>query len=520
MRRVSLIALGGLLLAEWPLAGAASHLQVRIPSGIVEGRAEGGVRAFLGIPYAAPPVGDRRWKPPAPPASWEGVRMATEFGPRPMQPVVWRDMVFRDPGCSEDCLTLNVWTPAANAEARLPVMVWIFGGGFRAGGTSEQRQDGEYLAARGVVVVSMNYRLGVFGFFTHPELIRESPHQAAGNYGLLDQLAALQWVHDNIAAFGGDPGNVTIFGESAGSSSVSYLMASPRARGLFQKAIGESGAGFFKKGRPPASLAALAADDAAFVAGRLGVHTLAELRAVPAQRLLAAVTEGPDRGVARFGPDVDGWFLPAPAPVLFAAARQNDVPLLAGWNRDENAVRLPPKPSPMEVVRKTARDEFGDQAEEFLRLYPADTEAQAARSGAEFANDRFIAFSTWAWLEAQVKTGRQRVFRYRFDQAPPADFFGHPRGAYHSADILYVFGEFAAQPQVPWTPADRRVSGLIQSYWTNFARTGDPNGPGLPHWPAYGPADGWPVMHLDPAPAARPDDFRARYLFLAREWEK
>lgn len=514
------LAVCGILLGSPSLTGAEPQLQVRTESGAVQGKPEGAVRAFLGIPYAAPPVGDLRWRPPAPAAPWAGVRMATEFGPRPMQPVVFKDMVFRDPGCSEDCLSLNVWTPSADGKARLPVMVWIFGGGYLAGGTSEQRQDGSILAGKGVVVVSMNYRLGLFGFFAHPELIQESPGHAAGNYGLLDQLAALRWVHDNIAAFGGDPANVTIFGESAGSISVSELMASPLARGLFQRAIGESGGAFFLGGHPEKPAAACAAEDAAFVGGRVGARTLARLRAIPAQELLDAVSRPPYTPGIWFGPDVDGYFLSEPVSTVFAEGRQNDVPLLAGWNRDEGGVSLPPDAPAVETMRKTASDEFGENAGEFLRLYPSDTEEKASRSGAEFAADRFIVFSTWAWLEAQAATGRQPVFRYRFDRAPPTDFYGKARGSFHSGEIVYVFGEFGAQPQVPWTPADREVSGLMQSYWANFARSADPNGPGLPRWPGYSSAGGWQVMHLGSPAAARRDEFRERYLFLARQWEK
>jgi para-nitrobenzyl esterase len=509
------------VLASLSLHGAEAELQVTVQSGIVQGKAQGAVRAFLGIPYAAPPVGHLRWQPPVPAAPWAGVRLATEFGPRPMQPTIYKDMIFRDPGCSEDCLSLNVWTPAKTATAKLPVMVWIFGGGFQAGGTSEQRQDGAHLAERGVVVVSMNYRLGAFGFMVHPELIAESPQHAAGNYGLLDQLEALRWVRANIAAFGGDPGNVTIFGESAGSASVSAQMASPLAKGLLHRAIGESGAaGFSGGGLGQKPLATRAIEDREAMTKITGAHTLAELRAMPAQALLDAIAKAPAGNGIRFGVVVDGYFLPDTAASLFAAGKQNDVPLLAGWNRDEQGLALGTKTPPIEAMRKTAHDEFGEHAGEFLRLYPADSPEHAARSGAEFAADRFIAYGTWAWLEAQTKTGRQPVYRYRFDRAPPTNFFGSKTsGVYHSADILYVFGSFDAQPQVPWEDADRAASDRIQSYWVNFARTGNPNRAGLPGWPAYSALGDWPVMHLDATPAARPDDFRARYLFLAREWK-
>ncbi|HXM59763.1 MAG TPA: carboxylesterase family protein, partial [Terriglobales bacterium] len=267
---------------------ASADLQIKTDSGTVEGKQQGAIRAFLGIPYAAPPVGDLRWKPPAPAVKWNGVRAAKEFGAHCMQGKVYGDMTFPDAGNSEDCLTLNVWTPAKKADAKLPVMVWIYGGGFAAGGTSEPRQHGEKLAARGVVVVSMNYRLGVFGFLVHPELAKESGRDSAGNYGLLDQTAALQWVQRNIAAFGGDPANVTIFGESAGSFSVSAQMASPLAKGLFQKAIGESGGAFFSSGMKFEPMDVRAEKDSKLASSTLGVQTLAELRALPAQKLLEA----------------------------------------------------------------------------------------------------------------------------------------------------------------------------------------------------------------------------------------
>jgi para-nitrobenzyl esterase len=366
---------------------------VRTESGVVEGKQAGPVQIFLGIPYSAPPVGELRWKPPAPAAKWTGVRKATEFGAHCMQGPVYGDITFRDSSGSEDCLYLNVWTPAKTSEARLPVMVWIHGGGFQAGSTSETRQDGEQLAQQGVVVVSMNYRLGIFGFLVHPDLAKESKRNSAGNYGLLDQVAALQWVHQNISAFGGDPSNVTIFGESAGSFSVSALMASPVAKGLFQKAIGESGAAFSSASLLFEPLTIREDKDSKLVSSTLGLQSVAELRAVPAQKLLDSFFKpGGDNNFA-FDPDVDGYFLPESLPVIFAAGKQNDVPLLAGWNHDEGSYEVvfsPQKPT-VDSMKSTAEKEFGAKAAEFLRLYPANTDAQALRSMEDFAGDRFIA---------------------------------------------------------------------------------------------------------------------------------
>jgi para-nitrobenzyl esterase len=298
---------GAVLLTATTLQGASSKPHAKVDTGKLEGKSDGTINAFLGIPYAAPPVGDLRWKPPARPAKWKGARKATDFGARCTQSRVYEDMIFRDPGPSEDCLYLNVWTPAKRTGGKLPVMVWVYGGGFVAGATSEPRQDGTNLAKENVVVVSMNYRLGVFGFFAYPELAKESGRNSAGNYGLLDQVAALEWVKRNIAAFGGDPGNVTIFGESAGSFSVSELMASPVAKGLFQRAIGESGGAFASQGLPFHTLAASSEAGAQFASDALGAKTLAELRALPAQKILETATA---TKTIRFAPNIDGYFLP------------------------------------------------------------------------------------------------------------------------------------------------------------------------------------------------------------------
>jgi len=516
-----LLIVGAMLAAPWALFGASSGPRVKTNAGKVEGKQEGAVQVFLGIPYAAAPVGDLRWKPPAPAAKWRGVRKATEFGAHCMQGKVYGDMNFRDPGGSEDCLFLNVWGPARTSGTKLPVMVWIYGGGFAAGSTSEARQDGTNLAKQGVIVVSMNYRLGVFGFFVHPELAKESGRDAAGNYGFLDQVAALRWVRDNIAAFGGDVGNVTIFGESAGSFSVSALMASPLAKGLFQKAIGESGGAFFSSGLAFEPLSAREEKDAKLVSSKLGVSTLVELRAIPAQKLLEAFAPPQSQGFD-FDPDADGYFLPESVPAIFAAGKQNDLPLLAGWNHDEGSFEIafsPQKPTE-DSLKATAQKEFGDKAPEFLKLYPSDSPEQTLRSAQDFAGDRFIAFSTWEWMESQSKTGKQPIYRFRFDLGPPADPKGPQLGAFHSSEIEYVFGQLDSKAGVTWRPEDRALSEEMQKYWANFARSGDPNGPGLPKWPVYSAADGWPVMFLDATSAAHNDDLRQRYLFLAGAWAK
>jgi para-nitrobenzyl esterase len=496
------------------LAATLSHAAVpdlvKLDTGRVRGAVTNGIAAFKGIPFAAPPVGALRWKAPQPAPHWKGVRPATDFGPRCMQSNIYNDMGFRDNGPSEDCLYLNVWTPATSAKARLPVMVWIYGGGFAAGATSEPRQDGENLARKGVVVVSMNYRLNIFGFFAHSELAKESGHDSAGNYGLLDQLAALQWVHNNIAGVGGDPAKVTIFGESAGSFSVSAQMASPLAQGLFQRAIGESGA-FFGTVLGLKPLAASEEADTAF-AERIGAHSLADLRAKTAADLLDAAAK--EKNEVRFAPNVDGYFLPQGVIDIFTSGKQSHVPLLAGWNHDEGgygAIFGKDPPTAANFVAY-AHQHFGDRADEFLKLYPAGTDEQAKRSAQDLAGDNFIAFSTWKWLEMQAATGGSTLYRYEFDDAPPGgDSPG--RGAYHSAEIEFVFGALPSK-NLPWRPEDKALSDLMSTYWSNFAKTGDPNGPGLPQWPAYTSQASYPVMHLDATSHAAPDDHRARYEFL------
>lgn len=507
----------------------ADDLTVKTDRGKVEGKAasQGSVRAFLGVPFAAPPTGDLRWKAPAPAAKWKGKRDATTFGHHCMQPTLYSDMVFRDTGQSEDCLTLNVWTPAAAkgaGKAKLPVMVWIFGGGFLAGGTSEPRQDGATLAQNGVVVVSMNYRLGIFGFFVDHDLAAENDHHSAGNYGLMDQAAALTWVKKNIKSFGGDPDNITIFGESAGSFSVSAQMASPLSKGLISKAIGESGGAFSTTlAFPP--LEDAARTDETFANKIFKTRTLASLRALNADQVLEGASRR-DAGVPRFVPDIDGYFLPDSVPAIYAAGKQAKVPLLAGWNKDEgtgSVLAAAQKPT-VESLKAMASQIFGARAEDALKVYSAKNDEEALRVAEDYAGDTFIAYSTWAWLEAQVRTGDAPVFRYHFDREAPSDN-NHPTGsgAFHSDDIEYVFGNLDLRPGAAWKPEDYQLSKLMQTYWTNFAKNGDPAGKAagttdapasVPAWPRYDAAGQWQVMHLDVDAVARPDEHRDRYLFL------
>jgi para-nitrobenzyl esterase len=497
-------------------------VEARTAHGAVQGAvsADNRVRTFKGVPFAAPPVGPLRWKSPQPVASWSGVRKAVDFGPRCMQGNVFSDMKFYDAGPSEDCLYLNLWMPEAAFDGRqpeqikLPVMVWIYGGGFQAGATSEPRQDGGVLSKRGVLIVSMNYRLGIFGYFSHPELARESDRNSSGNYGLMDQMAALRWVHDNIAAFGGDPNNVTIFGESAGSISVSALMASPLAKGLFHRAIGESGA-FFGGTLALKPHAETEQADAKWAEATLGTSSIDKLRAIPAAQLLEAASKP---GMMRFAPNVDGYYLPETVSAIFTSGKQAQVPLLAGWNLDEGNYRQFFRGQPATVANYEARvkSQFGDKAEAFLKAYPATTDAEAKRAAGDFAGDQFIAWSTWKWLDLHAQTGHAPVYRYKFEQtlplAPDAPAGAEP-AAPHASDIEFVFNVLDAR-KLPWRADDRQVSDRMAAYWTNFAKTGSPNATDLPEWPVYRAADGYQVMHLAAEPHAAPDAQRPRYEFF------
>jgi len=441
---------------------------IRTDSGLVSGTPGDNpeVRVYKGIPYAAPPVGDRRWKRPQAPVSWTGIRETKEFSPVCMQTPYPQTSPYYTPlgAVGEDCLYLNVWTNAKTAGARRPVMVWIHGGGYTRGSGATPTYNGEYLASKGVVVVTVNYRLGIFGFLAHPELTKESDVHSSGNYGLLDMVAALQWVQKNIAAFGGDPKRVTIFGESAGSSAVNFLMATPLAKGLFHRVIGESGANFGRH----VTLAEMEK-----TGSRLG--TLAELRAKSAADLMK--TEG------AFRPAVDGWFLPEDVSTIFAQGKQSDVPLIAGYNHDETRTLAPlPASANAQTILDQVHKRYGDSADEFLKLYPAGSDEQAKDSYYESSRDQGMGWEMRTWARAENKTAKSPTYLYYFTRVPPGPNSDRYR-AYHAAEIQYVFGNL--RPNRPWEDVDRKVSEAMSSYWVNFATTGNPNGKGLPNWPAY-----------------------------------
>ncbi|WP_126537907.1 carboxylesterase/lipase family protein [Aerosticca soli] len=492
-RRAALLL--SLALTGAPGMAAPLPPRVTVAGGVLEGfpiaRPQGMVRAFLGIPYAAPPIGAWRWRPPRPAAVWQGVRQATTFGPRCMQRPLFADMRFRSPGMAEDCLYLNVWAPAAGTA--YPVLVYLHGGGFLAGDGSEPRYDGAALAARGLVVVTLNYRLDVFGFLALPALAEESSQQAAGNYGLLDQATALAWVKANIAAFGGDPARITVGGESAGAMSVSALMASPLTRDLIAGALGESGALIAPLAPLPR---AEAMQRGARWAARAGASSLTALRDLPAAALLeasAAIEPTPAR------PDVDGLFLSEPPEATFARGDQAKVPLLLGSNTQEGdypALLHGATPTPAHY-RAALRRLFGTQAAQALALYPGADEAQVRRSARELAGDLFVAHSTWRWMDAHRASGAPVYFYLYAHPRPrprvPAAVDAEAPGAVHSAEIEYALDNLAGNPVYAWDAADRALAGLFSAYVRAFVAQGDPNDAGLPPWPAVG-------IHQDPVP--------------------
>jgi para-nitrobenzyl esterase len=501
-------------------------LTVKTANGLLQGIQLSGITMFKGVPFAQPPVGDLRWKEPQPVKNWEGTKKADHFGPRAMQLPIFSDMMFRSDGVSEDCLYLNVWTPAKTGKEELPVLVYFYGGGFMAGDGSEFRYDGESMARRGIVSITVNYRLGVFGFLAHPELSKESPHHASGNYGLMDQTEALRWIHKNVAAFGGNPDNITIAGESAGSFSVSAQVASPLPRNLFSSAIGESGSllGF----RPMATLKEAEIYGQQF-SDSLNVHSLKELRAMTADQII----QGAARTRKYFQVDLDGYFFPESPAALYAEGRVAKVPLLVGWNSEESPWQgiLGNAAPTMENYTSAVRKLYGAQADEILKLYNVKNDSDVEAVASALASDRFIAYGTWRWAEMHAKTNSP-VYRYYFTRARPGLMSavnkpaatgdhsspkpGEFHGASHSAEIEYALGNLPTNRVYDWQPDDYLVSSVMQDYFLNFIKTKNPNGTGLPYWPLYQSWQKDPIQYIGVETGRQPDNTRDRYLFLEK----
>ncbi len=502
------LLIGAALAASALLCAQLASAEVQsatVTGGQVEGVLANGIVSFKGIPFAAAPVGELRWKAPQPVKAWAGVKKANTFASSCMQDPNFARIFGATAAIEEDCLYLNVWTPAKAAGDKLPVLVWIYGGGFVGGMTSIPAYDGTRLAEKGVVLVSVAYRLGVFGFLAHPDLSRESG-KGSGNYGLQDMIAGLQWVKANIAKLGGDPSRVTIFGESAGGIAVSMLAASPAAKGLFQRAISESGGNFGSPkvanegglNVPPLKVAQ--SNGKAFLA-KLGAADIKAARALGADALQKSVGPGLDVG---FGPVFDGDVLPGDQYQLYQAGRFNDTPVLIGTNSDEGALFARPGVTAASFESEI-RAGYGAKANVILAANPHATDAEAAVSAKNIFRDTAFAWPTWTWASLQSAKGKGKAYVYYFDVRNAQS----PNGATHAAEIGYVFGNLGgpgagpAGLAGPPRPEDLAVSDLMSRYWVNFAKNGDPNGPGLPAWPAFS-ANAETALHFDTKSSARP----------------
>jgi len=517
----------------------AFAVQTTVQNGIIEGNydTKTGIQTYFGVPFAKPPVGNLRWKAPQPVENWKGVKQTKKFSARPMQTVVFGDMNSRSDGVSEDCLYLNVWTPAKRNTKGLPVLVYFYGGGFVAGDASEPRYDGEAMAKKGIVVVTANHRLNIFGFFAHPELSAEASYKASGNYGLLDQHATLEWVKKNIAAFGGDPSKVTIAGESAGSISVSAQMSSPLSKGLIAGAIGESGAGI-NPTLAPVPLAEAEKTGLEF-AKNAGFPTLAQLRALSSREVYEIYNESKRFG---FPTVIDGYFYPKTIPQIFNAKQQAQVPLLLGWNSAEipGGAFMYGQPNKEENFISRVKQEYPKDFEEVLKLYPHGSEREVELSATALASDRFISYSTWKWFDLHRNNSSQPVYRYLYSKLRPplsdnnlaAGLAGGtvkkdpnaPKapeavGAPHACEIEYAMGNLHLIKEFAWTPDDYKVSETMFNFFANFIKTGNPNGTGLPEWPSAKPGDKNPpvmIINTESKAIATKDD--ARYEFLDKAY--
>ena len=465
---------------------------VMVEDGLVQGTSEDGLTVYRGIPFAAPPVGGLRWRAPQPAAKWDGVRSADKFAPRPIQGS------GRGPDTSEDCLYLNVWTPAKSADDHLAVMVWIYGGGFSGGDTAWY--TGEQTAKKGVVYVNIAYRVGPLGFLAHPELSAETTNHVSGNYGLLDQIAGLQWVKKNIAAFGGDPNKVTIFGESAGGISVSMLCASPLAKGLFEGAISQSGGSFGPPSKttfPGENMKRLADAERAGEAyvKAANVTSIAELRKISPDKLPGG------RGLGSAWPIIDGWVIPDDQHKLYEAGKYNDTPVLIGYNSDEGSSFSPPR-TPEEYITNVHK-RYGKFADDLIKAYPTGTNT-VPKTARDMMRDTAFGWHTWSWARLQAQTGKSKVFYYYFDQPQrnPDGSLKTGYGSSHAMDVNYVLQHLDSKsPQT--TKTDLEISEAMSTYWVNFAKHGDPNGEGLPSWPAFSGTKPQ-VMYFQQTPHAGP----------------
>lgn len=512
-------------------------VQATIENGVIEGLydTKSALQTYFGVPFAKPPVGNLRWKAPQPMDNWSGVKNTKQFGPRPVQAIVFGDMNSRSDGISEDCLYLNVWSPAKRKEAGLPVLVYFYGGGFVAGDGSEPRYDGASMAKKGIVVVLVNYRLGLFGFFAHPELSKETAYKGSGNYGLLDQALALKWVQKNIAVFGGDPKKVTIAGESAGSISVSAQMVSPLSKNLIAGAIGESGSGIAALAAVPLAEAEKTGSD---FAKNAGFNSIAQMRAASTRELYEAYVESKRFG---FPPAIDGYFYPKSMLEIFKSKEQAQVPLLLGWNSAEigGMAFMQGLPYSQENFVKKVKETYPTEFEEVLKLYPHGNAKEIEWAATNLASDRFISYSTWKWFDVHRKNSSQPVYRYLYSKLRPplvdksltAGLAGgtqrgqegpkapEPLGAPHACEIEYCMGNLDLVKDYAWTPEDYKVSDIMLNYFANFIKTGNPNGDKLPEWPAAAANDATPpVMILDTeSKAVKTND--ERYLFLDKSYK-
>ena len=482
MEKIKILFFFGILLSMVSCSGEQKNLvreTVSVDGGMIIGSFDetNGISTFKGIPFAAPPVGDLRWKAPQPVESWEGIKQCTAFSASPIQAtpapfMMWtQEFISPKEPLNEDCLYLNIWTGAQKADENRPVFVYIYGGGFSSGSGAVPIYDGTEMAKKGLVFLTFNYRVGTMGFFAHPELTTESGYNASGNYGLLDQIEALKWVKKNIKAFGGDPDNVTIAGQSAGAFSVNYLVASPLANGLFHRAIAESGGAVLNTNQLARGSNLKKAEEAGLkFAESLGASSIAELRAKPADEILKGRVPG--------SPIIDGYVLPQSVGEIFKQGKQNDVPVILGWNEDEGFGGAPVS---ADKFKERVKESFGDKADEFLATFPINNDEEAFAIQNDLGALQTFGVQSYKWMQLQNQTGSSKVFIYRFDRDLPYTNDMKNYGAFHTGEVPYAYNNLKMSPR-PWEEVDFNLADMMSDYWVNFATTGDPNGEGLPAW--------------------------------------